>query len=225
MVKRDLLAIGHTAQDYIITIEQFPKLNTSVPITTMKQLNGGAAANVSMVASKMGLKTSLVSAVGGEFKNTAYYNELTKENINIESLITIEDENTPTAFVLTDKDNNQTSYFYWGAGIGFKSADVPIQEINDNIAIHLATGDPEFNWRSSIEARKQEKLVSFDPGQDLGMYSKERLEEVIKNTNILFGNHHEIGRIINNFNLDINQLLELGPEIIVKSCGENGSVI
>ncbi len=222
---RDLLAIGHTALDYIITIDNFPKINSSVPITNMKHLHGGAAANVSVVASKMGLKTSLISAVGGEFKNSPYYNEFKKNDIDIDSMIVIEEESTPTAFVLTDKNNDQTSYFYWGAGKYFKDAEIPEKAIEDNKMIHLATGDPDFNWKCSIESKKQDKLVSFDPGQDLCMYSDKILKDVIENTSILFGNHHEIERITKILNKDINELIELGPEIIVKSCGEQGSII
>ena len=39
----------------------------------MKTFNGGAAANVACVGAKLGLKTSLVSAVGGDFKKTEYF--------------------------------------------------------------------------------------------------------------------------------------------------------
>ncbi len=222
---RDLLAIGHTALDYIITIDNFPKNNSSVPITNMKHLHGGAAANVSIVASKMGLKTSLISAVGGEFKNSKYYIELKDEDVDIESMIVIEDESTPTAFVFTDKNNDQKSYFYWGAGKYFKDAEIPISSIESNKMIHLATGDPEFNWKCSIEARNQNKLVSFDPGQDLCMYNEKKLTDVIGNTNILFGNHHELERITETLKKDINEIMDIGPEIIVKSCGEKGSII
>lgn len=222
---RDLLAIGHTALDYIITIDNFPKNNSSVPITNMKHLHGGAAANVSIVASKMGLKTSLISAVGGEFKNSKYYIELKDEDVDIESMIVIEDESTPTAFVFTDKNNDQKSYFYWGAGKYFKDAEIPISSIESNKMIHLATGDPEFNWKCSIEARNQNKLVSFDPGQDLCMYNEKKLTDVISNTNILFGNHHELERITETLKKDINEIMDIGPEIIVKSCGEKGSII
>ena len=54
MVKnRDLLAIGHSAHDYIIRVPEFPKANFSAPITNMKTFNGGAAANVACVGAKL----------------------------------------------------------------------------------------------------------------------------------------------------------------------------
>lgn len=226
MVKnRDLLAIGHSAHDYIIRVPEFPKANFSAPITDMKTFNGGAAANVACVGAKLGLKTSLVSAVGGDFKKTEYYEHMQNLNIDTNSLIIVPGESTPTAFVLTDDNEDQISYFYWGAAREFAESKVPTPAIKNTEAVHLATGDPNFNWRCSEEAKNENLLVSFDPGQDLGMYDIKKLKEVIENTTILFGNHHEIGRILESLEVDLDGLRALGPKIIVKTCGANGSEI
>ena len=226
MVKnRDLLAIGHSAHDYIIRVPEFPKANFSAPITNMKTFNGGAAANVACVGAKLGLKTSLVSAVGGDFKRTEYYEHMQNLGIDTESLIIVPGEETPTAFVLTDDNDDQISYFYWGAAKEFGESKVPVKTIENAEAVHLATGDPEFNWKCSQEAKNQDLLVSFDPGQDLGMYDTKKLVDVIENTTILFGNHHEIERILDALEVDLAGLREMGPKIIVKTCGSKGCEI
>lgn len=221
----DLLVVGHTALDYIIRVKEFPKANFSAPITDMKNFNGGAGANVAIVSANLGLNASLVSAVGGDFKQTSYYQLMEDLNIDTESLIIVPGESTPTAFVLTDENNDQISYFYWGAAKEFNESKIPVKAIEKAPAAHLATGDPNFNWKCGVEAKNQDVLVSFDPGQDLGMYDLEKLQEVIKNTDILFGNHYEIERILDYLELDIQGLRELGPEIIVKTCGAQGSEI
>ena len=222
---RDLLAIGHSAHDYIIRVPEFPKANFSAPITKMKTFNGGAAANVACVGAKLGLKTSLVSAVGGDFKRTEYYEHMQNLGIDTESLIFVPGEETPTAFVLTNDDADQISYFYWGAAKEFSESKVPTKAIKDAEAVHLATGDPEFNWKCSLEAKDQDMLVSFDPGQDLGMYDTKKLIDVIENTTILFGNHHEYERILDALEVDLNGLREMGPKILVKTCGASGCEI
>lgn len=102
---------------------------------------------------------------------------------------------------------------------------MPTQAISNAEAVHLATGDPHFNWKCSEEAKRQELLVSFDPGQDLGMYDTDKLRDVITNTTILFGNHYEIERILESLEVDLDGLREIGPKIIVKTCGANGSEI
>ena len=222
---RDLLAIGHSAHDYIIRVPEFPKANFSAPITNMKTFNGGAAANVACVGAKLGLKTSLVSAVGGDFKKSEYFEQMQALGVDTDALIIVPGEATPTAFVLTDDNDDQISYFYWGAAREFAQSKVPVTAIKDAEAIHLATGDPDFNWKCSEQAKNEDLLISFDPGQDLGMYDTKKLKEVIENTTILFGNHYEIERILEALEIDLDGLRAIGPKIIVKTCGAQGSVI
>ncbi|WP_295607990.1 carbohydrate kinase family protein [uncultured Methanobrevibacter sp.] len=224
-VKKDLLAVGHTALDYIITVDEFPKANNSAPMKTMKNLNGGAAANVAMIGATLGMKTGLVSAVGCEFIDSHYHKNMQKLGVDTEALIISQEESTPTAFVITNNNQDQISYFYWGAGKEFHDSEVPRDKIKEFKAVHLATGDPHFNCKTGIVAKEEERLVSFDPGQDLGMYSPKKLKEVISNVNILFGNHHEIKRIQESMNVDINGLMDLGPEVVLMTCGSKGSII
>lgn len=223
--ENDLLAVGHTALDYIIQIKQFPKPNSSTAINNMKTFYGGAAANVATVFATLGLNASLISAVGVDFMGSDYQNCLKGLSIDIEDMIVVEDEKTPTAFVMTDENNDQISYFYWGAAKYFKDFPTPVKAIKKVRAVHLATGDPDFNGKCGETAHKYNKLVSFDPGQDLHMYSPENLRKVLKICNILFGNHHEINRILQILEMDIKELQDIGPEIIVKTIGKEGSTI
>lgn len=219
------MAVGHTALDYIITVDEFPLANNSAPMKTMKNLNGGAAANVAMIGATLGMKTGLISAVGCEFIDSHYHKNMQKLGVDTEALIISQEENTPTAFVMTNNNQDQISYFYWGAGKEFHDSEVPRDKVKEFKAVHLATGDPHFNCKAGIVAKEEERLVSFDPGQDLGMYSPKKLKEVISNVNILFGNHHEIKRIQDSLEVDINGLMDLGPEIVLKTCGKEGSHI
>ncbi|OQD59491.1 putative ribokinase [Methanobrevibacter arboriphilus JCM 13429 = DSM 1125] len=226
MIKKDdLLVIGHTAIDYIMTVEKFPAPNSSTPIKTMKIFHGGAGANVAMVGAKLGLKTSLISAVGEKFLKSEYLEKMVELKINTDSMIISKNEDTPTAFGMTNNKEDQIFYFYWGAGKEFLKSDPPESSVQSCKAIHLATGDPTYNIKSSILGKNNDKIVSFDPGQDLNMYNAPKLKEVINNCTILFGNHHEIERIQNLLKCDINGLREIGPDIIVKTCGKAGSVI
>ena len=79
--------MGHTALDYIITVDEFPKANNSAPMKTMKNLNGGAAANVAMIGATLGMKTGLVSAVGCEFIDSHYHKNMQKLGVDTEALI------------------------------------------------------------------------------------------------------------------------------------------
>ena len=127
----------------------------------MKTFNGGAAANVAVIGANLGLSTSLVSAVGGDFKDSPYYKQMVDLNIDTDSFIVVPGESTPTAFVLTDENEDQISYFYWGASKEFENSNAPTKAINDAEAIHLATGSPEFNLKCGHEAKEAGLLVSL----------------------------------------------------------------
>ncbi|MGC9517622.1 MAG: carbohydrate kinase family protein [Methanomicrobiales archaeon] len=221
----DLLAVGHTAFDYIIQVKEFPNPNSSTAIKKMRTFYGGAAANVAVVAANLGLNSALVSAVGNDFIDSEYSQKLNNLNINTSRMILIEHEKTPTAFVLTDSKNDQISYFYWGAAAYFKKSSPPEDLIKKSKAVHLATGDPSFNRRCGEIARKHGKLISFDPGQDLHMYSVNELKRVLNICDILFGNHFEIDRILETLKIDMAELRKMGPAIVVKTYGKEGSII
>lgn len=221
--KNDLLAVGHTALDYIITLEKFPEPNNSASLNDLKNFNGGAAANVAMVAATLGINTSLISAVGSEFLDSPYKKQMNDLNIDTNSFIIVKNKATPTAFILTDSNGDQISYFYWGAAEEFKNSIIPIKAIENAEMVHLATGDPTYNWKFGKAANDMGKVVSFDPGQDLGLYPIDTLRDLIKNTSILFGNHHEIKRILDSLKLDIHDLIDIGPKIVIKTCGKGGS--
>lgn len=221
----DLLVLGHTAFDYIMEVKEFSKINTSAIVEKMERLHGGAAGNVAVVASKMGLDVGLISCIGKDFKGSAYEEELIQENIDISDMILSDKANTPTAFVLTNPDDEQMFYFYWGAAEEYDHADIPEEAIMNARAVHLATGDPKYNIKAGKYAYENNKLVSFDPGQDLHLYSTSDLREVVSNCNILFGNEHEIDHICDLLEKSVDELLDDGLSMLVQTLGSNGSVI
>ncbi|WP_304125353.1 carbohydrate kinase family protein [Methanosphaera cuniculi] len=225
MSEIDLLVIGHTCFDYIMQVKEFSKVNTSALVTNLEQLHGGAAGNVAVIASKMGLDIDLISCVGKNFIGSKYESQLIDDGVNIANMIVDDNLNTPTAFVLTNPEDQQMFYFYWGAAEKYSTTPINEAAILDAEAMHIATGDPEYNIKCAKFAYSNDKLVSFDPGQDLTLYTTENLHDMLQNCNILFGNEHEIDYICDLLEMNIDEILEYGPGIIVKSLGSNGSEI
>lgn len=221
----ELLVVGHTAVDLIMEIEEFPEPNSSVSANNLKKLKGGAAANVAVVGATLGLKTGLLTAAGEDFQDSEYKKKFDELEIDTSATLIAENETFATAVIINDKENNQTTYFSWGASKLFKEQNPQESIIEKSQAVHLATGDPIFTLKCARIANKLGKTISFDPGQDLHLYNKETLLEVIKLINILFCNHHEIHMIEECLGKPIPEILKMGPEIIIKTCGEKGSYI
>lgn len=183
---RIISVVGHTALDYIVDVESIAGKNESSPVIDYKEYPGGGAANIAVAIAKLGGKSQLISPVGTDFSNSGYEKLLKEACVDLSRLYSIEDLKLSTAFIFTDREDNQTTYFYWGASSKFKELEPEPADF-----VHLATADCVYNAKIAQIA----DFVSFDPGQDLVTYSKENLEIILAHTDILFANRHEIRRV------------------------------
>ncbi|PTD94573.1 sugar kinase [archaeon SCG-AAA382B04] len=213
-----ILVVGHTAYDHISKVPYFPEKNSSIFIKDYKRFRGGGAANVAAAIAKLEKNPSLLTLVGRDFENSEYENHLQEIGVNLESVIYVQ-EKTANAFIYTDEEENQITYFHWGASESFSEKEPPTN-IDQYELVHLAPSDPEFNLKVVEEAKK----TSFDPGQDLPVYSSDQLKAVINSTDFLFCNQYELEKIKNKTTWNLEQLKKK-VEVLVVTKHEEGSTI
>ncbi|MBA2851494.1 ribokinase [Methanococcus maripaludis] len=216
-----ITAVGHIALDYIFNVDKFPELNTSMQIPTAKKYYGGAACNVAAEIANLGLNSEILSCVGTDFKASGYGEYLEKLGVSTKNVYVSEEEETPKAWIFTDPQNNQITYFLWGAAKHYPEIEVP--EFDSEI-VHLATGDPNYNLKCAQKASSKGILVSFDPGQDLTLYSKENMENIIENVDFLFMNNHEFQRTLDLLNISEKELISR-VKVLIVTYGKQGSII
>jgi len=219
--RKKIVAVGHIALDYIFNVERFPEPNTSVQIPSVKRYYGGSACNVAVAVAKLGLQSAIVSCVGYDFTNSGYSTYLKNLNVDISNVYHSDEEETPKAWIFTDPRNNQITFFLWGAAKHYKELKPPTF---DGDIVHLATGDPEFNVRCVDAAKRDDKLISFDPGQDLPLYTRENMEYILDNVDFVFMNIHEYRRTLKLLNIGEEDFRKMVPVLVV-TFGERGSVI
>jgi nucleoside kinase len=184
---RVISIVGHTALDYIVDVEKIAGINESSPVIDYEEYPGGGAANIAVAIARLGGRSQLISPVGTDFASSGYEKLLTEACVDLSRLYRLEGQKISKAFIFTDRKDNQTTYFYWGASSKFKELEPENADF-----VHLATGDSVYNAKIAQIAG----FVSFDPGQDLITYSKEKLEIILGRTDILFANRHEIKRVL-----------------------------
>ena len=174
--------VGHTAIDHISHVHHLPERNCSTHITDRQIFFGGGAANIAAGIATLGEDVTLISCIGGDFTGSEYDRWMQKLGIR-QQFFCVPGTHTPTAFMFTDDAGDQMTFFEWGASKAFAKSDAPSLPL-----VHMATADPEFNCRVA----ERSEFASFDPGQDVFWYTKEQLESIIPNTDILFANQHEV---------------------------------
>ncbi|MDD2613589.1 MAG: carbohydrate kinase family protein [Methanosarcina sp.] len=212
---RIISIVGHTALDYIVDVEKIAGKNESSPVTDYDEYPGGGAANIAAAITRLGGMSQLISPVGKDFASSGYEKILTDAHVDLSRLYRLDDQKISKAFIFTDEEHNQTTYFYWGASSKFKELEPEPVDF-----VHLATADSVYNAKLAQIAG----FVSFDPGQDLVTYSKENLELVLANTDILFANRHEIRRVSEMTGKSFSELKAM-IDVIVVTYDSKGSTI
>lgn len=206
--------VGHTAVDHISHVHHLPERNCSTHITDRQVFFGGGAANIAAGIAMLGEAVTLISCVGSDFAGGDYDQWMHKIGIH-QQFFVVPDTHTPTAFMFTDDDGDQMTFFEWGASKKFADAEAPALPL-----VHMATADPEFNCRVA----EKSEFVSFDPGQDVFWYTKEQLESIIGNADILFANQHEVQQMCKTMGITKEALLAQVDTAIFTMSGDGSTL-
>jgi len=209
-----IAVVGHTAIDHLFRVPKLPGRHNSTYITDHKVYFGGGAANIAAGIAVLGERCQLISSVGGDFPGSDY--DLWMHNLEIvQDFNIVRDARTATAYVFTDDDGDQETFFEWGASAAFSRAEAPALDF-----VHMATADPDFN----VRVAQKSEFASFDPGQDLLCYTPDQLEIILANIDILFSNNHEMDRMCEMLGVERDALVASVP-MVVTTRGAEGSLL
>ena len=204
--------------DHILP-ENIHILNVSFTVNSMVEKFGGTAGNIAYALSLLGEKPIILATIGRDYHR--YFEWLTKNNIAYDNITIIEKEFTASAYITTDKADNQITGFNPGAMKYHSSFN--FDEINpkESIAI-IAPGNLEDmkNYSTTCKARGIDYI--FDPGQSLPMWDSNDLIQCIEGSKIMVSNDYELELIISKTGLDRKKLLQR-TSTIVTTLGELGS--
>ncbi len=222
---------GSLAFDYIMDFngifadhimpDKIHKLNLSFYLETLNKQRGGNAGNISYTLSLLKQPVSILSAAGKDF---AEYAKFLKDAGVITSYIKIiENEPTASAFMMTDKNDNQISGFYPGA---IKQTNtLSVKSLNPKPDLMVISPDnPDSMIIFCHECQQLNIPYLFDPGMQLPTLSDEQLIQGIKGAEILIGNDYEMALLCDKLQVTSDKLLE-NAEILITTFGNKGSVI
>ncbi|NOQ18070.1 MAG: carbohydrate kinase family protein [Dehalococcoidales bacterium] len=204
--------------DHILP-EKLHVLNISFTVNGMVEKLGGTAGNIAYALSLLGERPIILATVGHDYHR--YFESLAKKNIASDSIKIIEEEFTASAYITTDRADNQITGFNPGA-MKYPSC-FNFDRVNpqESIAI-IAPGNLEdmINYPRSCKSRGIDYI--FDPGQSLPMWNAQELIRCIDGSRILISNDYELELVINKTGLNRKKLLEK-TRTIITTLGEMGS--
>jgi len=236
MVKNKVLVLGSLAFDYIMGFkENFinavsinhdkEEYQSTVTADSRYQFFGGTAGNIAYNLGLLNIaKVSLFGSVGDDFESLGYMGHL-KQFKNVELLIDVhEDLFTAACYIVNDIKSNQMIIFHGGALDKCKDIDLKEKISNPEEFVYAINSTQSVEAMANFALQLSDlKIPSiFDPGQVTPLFKKDNLIELLKKSEILIGNNHEINQIKEKSELTKENILEHVKAIIITE-GSKGS--
>jgi len=103
MTEKNIIVIGSSNSDYIITMDHFPKGGETLEGFSFHQVMGGKGANQAVAAHRSGGSVSFLTCLGNDTNGKNALEYLKKEGIDVSLSELKENETTGTAMIWVDK--------------------------------------------------------------------------------------------------------------------------
>jgi len=231
-MKKNIIVSGSLAYDRIMDFpgyfsqhilpEKIHVLNVCFQVNGVKEKFGGTAGNIAYSLTLMGEKP-LISASVGALDYHRYFQWLEKKGISTEHIRIVDEEFTASAYITTDRADNQITGFNPGAMKYTSSLDFDKLAPEETLMI-ISPGNLEDMVRYPRLCKERGIDYIFDPGQSLPMLDSEGLAEAITGCRVLISNDYEIDLIAKKVRMGKGDLIERAGAVIV-TMGELGSKV
>jgi adenosine kinase len=210
---------GHF-EDHIIP-DKIHILNVSFLVDSLDRMRGGVAGNIGYSLALLQQPCRIVATVGTDFDE--YRRLLASLGVDTSGIIVVKDELTASAFITTDRADNQITGFYPGAMS--KASEYGLAGYLDDAQLGIISPTaPEAMRRHAAELAEQGIAYLYDPGQQIVALSPSVLREGIDNAAILIGNDYELAMISEKTGMSRDDLVRACPAVVI-TYGELGSRI
>jgi adenosine kinase len=171
--------------------DQLHKVSLSFLVDDLVVRRGGVAANITFGMAQLGLRPTLVGAVGADFGD--YRSWLERHGVDCDSVYVSEVAHTARFVCTTDEDMCQIASFY--AGAMAEARNIELTPIADRLGgvdlVLIGADDPEAMVRHSEECRSRGYVFAADPSQQLARMSGEAVRSLIDGAAYLLTNDYE----------------------------------
>lgn len=228
----DVLVTGSLGYDYIMNFpgqfadrimpDKIHKISLSFLVETLDKQFGGIAVNIGYTLKLLGVDPTILATAGNDF--LPYKKFLQKHKISTDNIRVFKDVATSSYFVVTDKEDNQIGAFYVGAGKYASKLSIAKFARTTPLVI-IAPTDPQAMKIFVKECRSLHVPYFYDPAFQIATFSKEELREGIEGAQILVGNDYEIALIEDRLEVSHEELLVMGPSVVITTLGSKGSIL
>lgn len=239
MLKNKVLVLGSLAFDYIMSFkENFistvsidhdkEEYQSTVTANSRHQFFGGTAGNIAYNLGLLSIaKVSILGSVGNDFETLGYKDHIKKFK-NVDLKVDVYDNLfTAACYIVNDIKSNQMIIFHGGALDRCKDIDLREKISNPEEFVYAINSTQSVEAMTNFAAQLNNLQIPsiFDPGQVTPLFQRENLIDILKRSDILIGNNHEIRQIKERSGLAEESILEHVKAIIITKGSEGSELI
>jgi len=229
MKVRDVVSIGNIVVDFVAAnVSEMPKWGQLVEVgEPIRSSVGGNSGIFSCVSSRLGLKVSIVGAVGTDFMGDWVVNEM--QNFGVDtSYIKQTDTQTSTTLAMANPEGERAFVHYVGSNARLTLEDIDQRLISDSRALMLSAyfimpglyGEP--SRKLLAYAKEKGVLTVFDVAWD--PHGRWVLDKILENVDIFIPNIDEAEMLAGTRSASESsaKFIEMGAKMVVIKMGKEG---
>ncbi|MHA1461746.1 MAG: carbohydrate kinase family protein [Candidatus Heimdallarchaeota archaeon] len=190
----DVISIGAVLVDMIALVDEFPKKDGESFVQDFKLMPGGAAANVAVTCSRLGLKTAFSGKIGKDNFGDILLDDLALEKVHVQDTVIIDKTvNTGSCYICVNKEGDRMIMAYSGAADLLSLDDLPLEVLSKAKWAHLS----DMRNVASIEALLESDLAvnfSMSPGALIAQ-NPSRAFRLVQHAKLIVGSRDEMSQI------------------------------
>jgi 2-dehydro-3-deoxygluconokinase len=225
--KPQLIGLGEIALDWVDEVPHFPQPDEKIDAITQSFFMGGVTANFLTAASKLGVSTGFLGAVGTDEYGAFLLDGLKKAGIDA-SLVKRKDKSAVN-FIMVAKDSGekiiiQSPYMQTTKLV---PGDIIADYFSNAKALHTTAIHTDLALHCLEIAKKKNLTVSLDLEKQIAIRGAKVLKPIIKNVDILLPNKEGAKTLTGETDIKVaaKKFLEWGPKIVVITLGGEGCLI
>lgn len=177
----DLLGIGLSVIDHTVLLERYPERNQKTVAIDACISAGGPVTNAVCLASKVGLKTSLISTIGIDPEGDLLITELDRRGVDTSCFIRDSSVRTLRSMIWVDQNSgDRTVVLIDKNSRNLKADEILPTLISNSRSILLDGRGYDATMRALLTARKTGTISILDAGSH-----RDGIEEIIRNVDYL----------------------------------------
>ncbi|HLD31746.1 MAG TPA: carbohydrate kinase family protein [Patescibacteria group bacterium] len=226
-----ILISGSLAYDFIMDFpdsfrnhilpEQIHILNVCFVVDKVQKNFGGCAGNIAYTMNLLGAQPLVLSPLGND--GADYLQKLKKDGLDTDYITTVADRLTASAYITTDKDDNQIIAYYNGAAD--LATNLTMDAIKENVSLALITPTKKEAMLAHAKQCFDKKIpFVFDPSHQLTAFTPQELMQIIGQAKYYIANDYEMKLTQEKTGWDQKEMLT-HVDVLIITKGVDGSVI